>query len=249
LDHTLILIGSGCLVCLMPVAIYLLYVSHLNSRNPPTLVPGPWDFAGVLLALSGFLLLSGPLLLTLVNSVWRYYAFGNWANLKFVSTREAWAASLIMIGYLIILAAGITFLLRRRRPVTAIYNVDPLGLDGGFVAVLDELGYAWRRVNARIEIGAKKLTEPVEPVNRFSPEETATLRIDTFPSTAHATLLWGGAYEDVRREVEAVLPRALPSAGRNPVAGWMFTAAVSVMVIMLLWLIVLVVVIMDPKQG
>src|SRR5262249_57398007 len=141
-----------------------------------------------------------PLLRALVNSVWRYYGFGNWAHLKYVSTREAWAASLIMIGYLIILAAGITFLLRRRRPVTAIYNVDRLGLDGGFVAVLDDLGYAWRRVNARIEIGAKKLTEPVEPVNRFSPEETATLRIDTFPSTAHATLLWGGAYEDVRRE-------------------------------------------------
>jgi hypothetical protein len=247
LDHNLILIGSGCLVCLMPVAIYLLYLSHLNSRNPPTLVPGPWDFAAVLLALSGFLLLSGPLLLTLVNSVWRYYAFGNWANLKFVSSKEAWAASLIVIGYLIILAAGITFLLRRRRPVTAIYNVDPLGLEGGLVAVLDELGYAWRRVNATIEIGAKKLTEPVEPVDRFSAGESATLRIDAFPSTAHATLRWGGAYEDVRREVEGVLPRALPSAGRNPVAGWMFTAAVSIMVVMLLWLIVLVVVIMDPK--
>jgi hypothetical protein len=249
LDHTLILIGSGCLVCLMPVAIYLLYLSHLNSRNPPTLVPGPWDFAGVLLALSGFLLLSGPLLLTLVNSVWRYYAFGNWANLKFVSSKEAWAASLIVTGYLIILAAGITFLLRRRRPVTAVYNVDPLGLDGGFIVVLDELGYAWRRVNARIEIGTKKLTEPVEPVDRFSSGETATVRIDTFPSSAHATLRWGGDYENVRPEVESVLPRALPSAGRNPVAGWMFTAAVSVMVVMLLWLIVLVVVIMEPKPG
>jgi hypothetical protein len=249
LDHTLILIGSGCLVCLMPVAIYLLYLSHLNSRTPPTLVPGPWDFAGVLLALSGFLLLSGPLLLTLVNSVWRYYAFGNWANLKFVSSREAWAASLIVTGYVIILAASITFLLRRRRPVTAIYNVEPLGLEGGLVAVLDELGFAWRRVNARIEIGTKKRTEPFEPDNRFVSGDTATVRIDTFPSTAHATLRWGGAYEDVRREVESVLPRALPSSARNPVAGWMFTAAVSVMVVMLLWLIVLVVVIVDPKHG
>jgi len=246
LDQTLILIGSGCLVCLMPVAVYLLYLSHLNSRTPPTLVPGPWDFTAVLLGLAGFLLLSGPLFLTLVNSVWRSYAFGNWAELRFVSRTEAIAGSLMAVGYLIILGAVIALLVRARRPVTAIYNVVPEGVEAALVGILEELGYPWQRANGFIEIGTKKLSEPADPTDRFAPPPTATVRLDRFPSTSHATLRWGGASAGIRREVEAQLPRLLLPPASNPVAGWMFTAAVSVMVIMLLWVVVLIFIAVVP---
>jgi len=249
LDQTLILIGSGCLVCLMPVAVYLLYLSHLNSRIPPTLVSGSWDFAAVLLGLSGFLLLSGPLLLTLVDSVWRSYAFGNWAQLKFVGRSEALAGSLMAVGYLIILGATIALLVRARRPVTAVYNVNPDGVEPALTAVLDELGYPWQRTNGQIEVGTKKLTEPADSTDRFLVPPSATVRVDRFPSTSHATLRWGGASAAVRREVEVLLPRALPPAARNPATGWMFTAAVSVMVIMLLWVIVLIFIAVVPPPN
>src|SRR5436190_17169552 len=120
LDYYLILLGAGCLVCLTPLAIYLLYLSHLNGRTPPTLVPGPWDFGAVLLGLSGFLVLAGPLVLTLADSVWRGYAFGGWADLRGVGRQEAVAGSLMAVGYLIVVGVGITWLLRARRPVTAV---------------------------------------------------------------------------------------------------------------------------------
>jgi hypothetical protein len=249
LDAYLIVIGSGCLVCLMPLALYLLYLAHLNGRTPPTLVPGPWDFGAVLLGLAGFLILAGPLLLTLVNSVWRGYAFGGWAELKSIGVREAWAASLMAVGYLILVGVGVALVLRARRPVTAVYNVAADGVEPALVGVLDELGYPWRRANGLIEIGVQKLTEPEGAHARFFAHETATVRIDTFAATGHATLRWGLAWDAVRREVEAALARSLPSPAKNPVAGWMFTAAIAVMVAMLLWLVVLIYIVMTPPHG
>ena len=241
----LILIGSGCLVCLMPVAVYLLYLSHLNSRTPPTLVAGPWDFAAVLLGLSGFLLLSGPLLLTLVDSVWRSYAFGNWAQLKFVGRSEALAGSLMAVGYLIILGATIALLVHDRRPVTAVYNVNPDGVEPALTAVLDELGYPWQRTNGQIEVGTKKLTEPADSTDRFLVPPSATVRVDRFPSTSHATLRGVERHRGPPRS--GSLAAAGPAAGRaNSATGWMFTAAVSVMVIMLLWVIVLIFIAVVP---
>jgi len=248
LDHILILLGSGCLVCLMPVALYLLYLSHLNGKTPPTLVPGPWDFAAVLLGLSGFLILAGPLLLTLVDSVWRGHMYGGWSELKSIGRREAMAGSLMAVGYLMLVGTGVAALLRARRPVTAVYNVAPLTVAASLVEVLDQLGFSWRRANGRVEIGVHKVTDPAAPPARFFPHETALVRVDVFPSTGHATLRWSGVYEGVRAEVEPALPAALAvySDRRNPVAGWMFTAAVSILIVMLLWLVVLIYIIMTP---
>jgi hypothetical protein len=251
LDHILILLGSGCLVCLMPLAIYLLYLSHLNGKSPPTLVPGPWDFAAVLLGLSGFLVLAGPLLITLVDSAWRGHAYGGWAELKSIGRREAMAGSFLAVGYLVLLGTGIAWLLRLRRPLTAVYNVAAATVEATLVEVLDQLGFAWRRANGRIEIGTNKVTDPTAPPARFFPHETATVRVQPFPATGHATLKWDGLYEGVRPDVEAALPGALAvySGRRNPVAGWMFTAAISILIVMLLWLAVLIFIIVTPPPN
>ena len=246
LDAILILIGSGCLVCLMPLALYLLYLSHLNGRTPPPLIPGPWDFAAVLLGLSGFLILAGPVLLTLVHSTWRSYAYGGWADLKGIGKWEAIAASSMAVGYLLVVGAGAALLIKLRRPVTAIYNVAPDGIEPSLTGALDELGYPWRRAAGMFVIGLKNVTELTEPGTGFFPHETATVRVDRFPATSHATLRWGGEAAGLRREVEPVLARSLTVPVKNPVAGWMFTAAVSVMVTMLLWLVVLIYLVMTP---
>lgn len=247
MDAIIILIGSGSLVCLLPLAIYLLYLASLNSRTPPTLVPGPWDFGAVLLGLSGFLLLAGPLFLTLLLSQMRARVFGNWAELKAVGWREAQAWSLMAAGYVILLAAFISLLLRARRRVTAVYNVSAATVEASLAGVLDDLGYPWRRAAGGVEIGLTKLTDPDRPF----PLETATVRVDPFRSAGHATLRWGGQWEVVRREVEAVLPAALQphAVGRNPMAGWLFTAAVSVLVVMLLWTVALVYIFATPPPG
>lgn len=251
MDSTLIFIGSGSLVCLMPLAVYLLYLSYLNGRPTPVMVPGPWDFAAVLMGLSGFVLLLGPLLITLLHSTWRAHALGGWATLKSISSREAVAGSLMAVGYLIILSSGIVFLLRSRRKVTAIYNVAAAAVESSLIGVLEEHGYPWRRHEGKIEIGVKKAAEPPEPAARFFPHETATVRVDTFAALGHANLKWGGAWRNVRPEVEAALLPTLPaySGHRNPISGWMFTAAITVMIVMLLWLVALIYLIMTPPPG
>lgn len=245
MDHLLILIGSGCLVCLTPLAIYLLYLAHLNGRTQATLVPGPWDFGAVLLGLSGFLVLAGPLLITLLDSVWRGYAFGGWADLRSVGRQEAKAGSLMAAGYLLAVGAGVAWLLRARRPVTAVYNVAAATTEATVTQVLEQLGYSWRRANGRVEIGPTRMTDQSAPSPGLLPHETAAVRVTAFPATGHATLRWSGDYSGVRPEVEAALPQALAvhAARKNPVAGWLSLAAVSILGVMLLWLAVLIYVI------
>ena len=142
MDATIIFIGSGCLVCLMPLAVYFLYLSYLNGRTPPTFVSGPWDLAAVLLGLSGFIILSGPLLVSLIDSTWRSYAFGGWANLRGIGQREARVGSFLASGYFLILVCAIPLLLRSRRRVTAIYNVASTMVESTLTGILEELGYS-----------------------------------------------------------------------------------------------------------
>lgn len=245
MDTTLILVGSGCLVCLMPLAIYCLYLSHLNGRSPPTFVSGPWDFGALILGLSGFVVLSGPVLLTLVHSTWRGYAYGGWSNLKSVGRAEALAGSLMAIGFLLVLVGVIAYVIRSRRRITAIYNVNTTSVETTLVNVLDDLGYPWKRDRGAIWIGVRKPTDIAAPP---SDHESASVRIDSFPSTGHVTLKWGGGWRAVRPEIEALLPRALsPFSGeRNAVSGWMFTASLAIMIVMLLWLVVLIYLVMTP---
>src|SRR5260370_14843850 len=47
-----------------PLAVYCLVLSVINRRRHPVIVAGSWDFAGVLFAASGFLLLGGRAILT-----------------------------------------------------------------------------------------------------------------------------------------------------------------------------------------
>ncbi len=65
------------LVFLVPVAIYCLVLHWINSRNHPVVLPGTWDFAGVLFAASMLLLLGGPAILTGLYQHWRlFWTFG-----------------------------------------------------------------------------------------------------------------------------------------------------------------------------
>src|SRR5207245_1763098 len=54
-----------------PVAIYCFCLALVNRRRHPLMISGSWDFAGVLFALSGFLLIGGPLVLEGLNRTGR----------------------------------------------------------------------------------------------------------------------------------------------------------------------------------
>src|SRR5271154_6686602 len=97
----------GALVFLFPVAAYCLFVAMLNSRHHPTMISGPWDFAGVLFALSGFLLAGGPAMLGAFYSGWRIpVSQGRMPTLATLSTDSWWIWLLAWIFYFLLVAGG-----------------------------------------------------------------------------------------------------------------------------------------------
>jgi hypothetical protein len=248
LDATLLALGAGSLVCLTPLGLYFLYLSYLNGRVPSTLVRGPWDLGALFLGLSGFFVLAGPVLLTLVDSAWRYYAFGNWAALKGVGRAEARAWSLMGTGWFFMWLGIIPLLLRARRHITAAYNIAPTLIETQFTDTLDELGYAWQRVDGYIAIDTTKHSATNATSQRFHAGSLAYVRILVTPATGHALFRWSGQADSLRDTIEAILPNALSRSlpVRNPVAGWLFIVAVVIMGLMLVWIALMFMILLAP---
>ena len=63
--------------CLIPLTMYLWWLARITGARHPKPISGPWDFAGLMLGLSGFVVFGGGLLLTLCQSNFRYWMRGN----------------------------------------------------------------------------------------------------------------------------------------------------------------------------
>ena len=235
----------------MPLALYLLFLSFLNQRQRPTLMSGPWDFTCVLLGLSGFIVLGGPMLLSTLDSAWRSYWFGG----NFSRVREEWSAhsalwSRIGAGYVIALGCLIGITMNLRRKVTVIYNLDPSAIEDMLIAALDVRGLGCRRLGGGFEIGKMRHNPHLvvdenalakKPPVLFS-GPTAFVRIDRFSSLKHASLKWLEAEPLLRGEVESELDKIVSTTESppNPAGGWFMTAAISLFFVMLLWMAFLV---------
>jgi len=141
-------------VCvLLPLAVYIFILAQLNRRPHPVMVSGTWDFAGVLFALSGFLLLGGPFIMASLNQDWREF----WIRSPLRSLQglgeQWWYLRLTIWGiYFLAIAGGSIWLLRGRSRTTSIYNVTPDALDQSLERTLDRLQLVWRRTRGRIDI-------------------------------------------------------------------------------------------------
>src|SRR5262249_32311936 len=141
----LVLIGSGCLVCLLPLALYLLFLAYLNNRRQPSLLSGTWDLACLLLGLSGFFLVGGPVLLSAFDSAWRALVFEGSGHLRSVPRSDAVVWSILAAVYILALAAVIVLLLRARQRIGVIYNFPPVGAEDMVAGSLERLGLRWRQ--------------------------------------------------------------------------------------------------------
>src|SRR5262249_9563822 len=104
---------------------YLLILGAINRRRHPLLVPGPWDFAGVLFAASGFLLFGGPGALSVLNDRWRDSLVFGQNPTSSSSTESLWLWWLFLMAlYFAAVLAGAGYGLSRSRNQTSIYNVD-----------------------------------------------------------------------------------------------------------------------------
>jgi hypothetical protein len=215
------------LAFIFPVGIYCLILGALNRRERPVLVSGRWDFAGVLLAASGFLLVVGPAVLTSRDERWRiFWLWGQAGNAdqEVGLGSYVWAAAGV---YFLAVVAGSAWMLKRRGETTAVYNVDRAVLEVALARVLERLGVTWRRA------GNHFFLKP----ERFGPNsgESPSLEVESFAALHHATLRWHGVDEPIRQEIERELDRVLAGmpASSNTVAGWFTSLGGSILFVAL----------------
>jgi hypothetical protein len=135
---------------LFPLTLYCLSLALINRRPGPTLVPGTWDFAGIVFAASGFLLLGGPSILTSFNERWRlFWLLGRYHALRELSEQSWYFWLLLSLLYYFAIVVGVAWLLKRRRALTSIYNVELEVLQRTLARVLERLGYSWAQAGNR----------------------------------------------------------------------------------------------------
>jgi hypothetical protein len=236
----------GSFACLFPLAFYCLVVASLNNRRRPVLVTGPADFAGVLLATAGFLIVGGPLALAGLRYAWRQTLLSGSFAAAFRSlfdTSSPWL--LLWAGYFVLVVGGSLWLLWRRRTATVIYNLDAGALHKLIPDTLDRLNLPWTRSSGTYYIGFAHPADggglaalgpsalPVAPVAR------AVLEVTAAPALRNVTLHWTYGGESVRRQVEDELRHVLEGveSSENPAAGWFLSAATVLFVLLLVLLV------------
>lgn len=236
----------------MPLAIYFLFLAHLNYRQRPTMLNGRWDFTFLLLGLSGFLLIGGPVLLSVFDSTWRSFLFeGDFRRLLEVWHKSAIIWPLMATSYLILLIFLIVYGLHLRRTVSVVYNLKPGTLEEILVRAVELCDLDWRKALGGIEIGIPDKeratidegdrTEAKADLNR-SFRRAAFVQIELFPAFYNASLKWNklGFFADplLRKEVEARMQKILQATESPPnrVGSWLMTTAAAIFVTMLLWM-------------
>jgi hypothetical protein len=241
-NAALLLIGSGCLVCLLPLALYLLFLAFLNKRPHPTLLSGRWDLTCLLLGLSGFILVGGPVLLSAFDSSLRSYFFGgSFGHLQQTLHADATLWSFLAGAYVALLTATIVLLMRACGRVTVIYNVAPEETEPLLASVLQRLRLPWRKRSGVFEVGSLP-NDGAEPAEKIVSPTTAEipfrlsslLEVNRFPAMHHVSLRWSEEEPEVRRAVELELERTLPNIASppNPAGGWFITASVALFLVM-----------------
>jgi hypothetical protein len=179
-------------------------LASLNRRRRPTVVSGVADFAGVLLATAGFLILGGPLILAGLHEVWRRHTLrGSFADIRAALAQPSGFWHAVWVAYLVLVVAGSAWLLFRRRVVTVVYNIDPTD--------------------------AQKLVSDLNPGERLpvpmDGQDIPTVMV--IPAMRHATLRWPARAGAVRRRFEADLRRLVATLDSpdNPLAGWLLATA------------------------
>src|SRR5262249_13018625 len=136
----------------------------------PVVISGPWDFAGLLLGLSGFLIFGGPAALTGLYEQWRM----SWllGQTRFLAgTGAQWEVLVgLLSAYFALGVGGAAILLYRRRSETSIYNIDTAAFGTLLQQVLDRMG-----LNSILLAPQRILVHPRESPQQNWPEAGSIL--------------------------------------------------------------------------
>jgi hypothetical protein len=221
-----------------PIAVYCTVLGLVNRRMRPLVVSGVWDFLGVLLATSGFLLFLGPALLSGVFQE-------GLSELPFqpgssgASIGNLWASWwLFWLLYYLVALGGAAWLLWLRRDTSVIYNIHPQTLDAVLAQLVERLHLQASRRGNRLFLGVSAapvaLTPPAEVsirsaeavaairdltartnVNPAAPppvgliDEQVIVDVEAFEVLSNATLHWRSASPTARSTLERGLRQVL----------------------------------------
>jgi hypothetical protein len=239
------LVVFGGFACLFPLAFYCLVLANLNNRRRPTLVPGPADFTGVLLATAGFLIVGGPLVLSGLHENWRRLMVrGSFADIRAALAEAEWPWLVAWAGYFVLVVGGAAWLLRRRRAASVVYNIDSTAGQKLIADLLDRLDLPWTRREGVYSIGFDTPPRRTTTAPEGVPVGQAVLALTAAPALRHLTLHWLYDSGTVRRRFESELRDALGAMETpdSPVAGWFLTAATALFSVLLVLLGLLVMV-------
>ena len=238
----------GLLIVFFPVAAYLLYLAVLNGRPHPTLISGPWEFAGALFATSGFWLMGGPVVLSIFHARWRP-ALLRGDTMDIASGDWAFVWVLLWIAYFVVVLGGAVLLLRRRRNVTLIYNIEPPLFDEALAQVANNLGVAANRIGNRVSFHPTNYDAAPADATAIQAahgsagnglrtavnvgaatalgQPVAEVTLDPFPAMHNIALRWQREGATFRNDMEAELARlfAQVESPENPVSGWCLTVS------------------------
>ncbi|MCS6865355.1 MAG: hypothetical protein NZS48_09880 [Gemmata sp.] len=203
------------LVCSIPLAMYLFWLANLTRRDRPTLLNGPQDFAALVAGLSGYILAGGGLLLTLLQTNFRYWMRGNMEALREVWIQEKMSWILLVVAYLLAVVGTIVVTYLGRRYSLVIYNIEPAVFEGVLREVFDHLGRPLERQGRRWSSGT-----PLCELDEFDGGRTVTLRWISPDLTL---------FHEVSRHLRAAL--AAQPARENPASHWLVTGAVAMTVL------------------
>jgi hypothetical protein len=249
------------MVFFLPLSLYFFYLAALNRAPRAVIVSGVWDVVGVLGALSGFLLIGGPAILSGLYEQWRIsWLLGSFQRLREI--RGDWNAWIMLYAaYFVGVITFAAWFILQARNRTSIYNVDPHEFESTLRRALEESGIVWKREGLRTlflhgagaelkeSFSAGLHTEPTDELSNpdkisaiantveESPQP-ATLRWQPFESMHHVSLSWINVDVRVREEIESRLDELLRFVRppNNPAASWFFTSGALLLLFSLLTL-------------
>jgi hypothetical protein len=196
-------------------------------------VNGRWDFVCLLLGISGFLLILGPVLLTVVDSTWRaIWVTGQFHRARTVLEKEVLLWSAMGGFYLLFMFLFMFQLLRSRSFNSVIYGMPSNRFEELLTTTLERLGHPWSSVGNYFQIRSNR-----------DPQEFTELEVEPFPSMGIVTLHWDEIRSPLRSEVETELEKTFDrmTTPPSPVSGWFFTASVTLFFVLLVWMAFLIV--------
>lgn len=197
--------------CLAPLSVYFLWLARITRRVRPLVVAGVWDFVGLLCGLSGFILFGGALVLSLLQSKFRYWMRGNFDGLRNAWQQECLTWILLSSVYLLLVVGLVALTLLSRRRSLVIYNIEPAAFETTLTEVFEHLNVAVER-RGNVWYGSGPLLE-----------------LDRFPRGRTATLRWLSDDVQLFQSVDRLLREAVRSnyMDENPATHWIFAAAIS----------------------